>query len=73
MVSLQDVSNLQMQLKVLQDELSQNVVKLNSSENAKKSLEARLRNSEDCNKKIEASKVCKLFLCVSIINLLFVY
>jgi len=42
-----DIGSLQQQLKIMQDELSKNVIKLNASENANKVLESKLARYDD--------------------------
>ena len=59
---MSEVNNLRQKVSIVETELSNNTVKLNASENAKKSLEDKLKKAEEQVKKLESSKVCMRLL-----------
>ena len=53
-----DIGNLKKQLKIMQDELTKNVLKTNATENLKKSMDSKISSYKDQIAKLEAAQVC---------------
>ena len=62
-VSAAEVNNLRQKVSIMEKELSSNALKLNASENAKKSFEDKLKKQEEQVKKLESAKV-RVVCCI---------
>ena len=57
-----DIGNLKKQLKIMQDELTKNVLKTNAAENLKKSMDSKVNSYKDQIAKLETAQVCPQLL-----------
>ena len=64
--SSHEVSKLQTQLKIMQDEMAKNVRLMGSAEGAKKSMENKCRQQEEAIRQLEAGKVGNLLSVVGV-------
>ena len=62
MISAGDVNSLKQKVSIMEKELSSNALKLNTSENLKKTLEQKVAKYEKEMKDIDNSQVCMLAL-----------
>lgn len=61
-----DVNNLRQKVSIMEKELSSTAVRLNASENAKKSSEEKLKKSDEQIKKLESTKVGYFAVCACV-------
>ena len=66
-----EVNNLRQKVTIMEKELSSNAVRLNASENAKKSSEEKLKKYEEQIKKLESTKVWYLAIILCMHSLIF--
>ena len=52
-----DIDNMKKQLKIMQDELTKNVMKTNAADNLKKSMDSKINSYKDQIAKLEAAQV----------------
>ena len=67
MISAGDVNSLKQKVSIMEKELSSNALKLNTSENLKKTLEQKVAKYEKEMKDIDNSQVCILVLSKQIV------